>query len=445
MSGWIDSTVSSAAYTITGTVATPTFSVAGGTYTTAQTVAISSTTAGSSIRYTTDGSTPSSTVGTLYSGPIPVSSSMTVKAIGYMSGWTNSAVSSVAYTITGTVATPTFSVAGGTYTTAQTVAISSTTPGSSIRYTIDGSTPSSTVGTLYTSPIPVSSSMTVKAVGYNSGWTNSTVSSAAYTITGTVAVPTFSPTGGTYTAPQTVTITTSTTGSSIRYTTDGTTPSATVGTLYSAPIPVSSSKTVKAIGYKSGWTNSAVSSAVYTITGTVASPTFSPAGGTYTTAQSVTLSSTTSGSSIRYTTDGSTPSSTVGTLYSGPIPVSSSKTVKAIGYKSGWINSAVSSTSYTINQSTLQPPSNPFPTNGATAVATSLTLQCNAVTGATQYQFYLGTSSTTLSLIATTTATGNVVRQAVSHLSAGTTYFWKVIAINGGSSASGPVWSFKTN
>src|SRR6202047_4050912 len=114
----------------------------------------------------------------LYSSPIPVSSSMTVKAIGYMSGWTDSAVNFAAYTITGTVATPTFSVAGGTYTTAQTVAISSTTTGSSVRYTTDGSTPSSTVGTLYTSPIPVSSSMTVKAIGYMSGWADSAVSSA---------------------------------------------------------------------------------------------------------------------------------------------------------------------------------------------------------------------------------------------------------------------------
>jgi len=62
-----------------------------------------------------------------------------------------------------------------------------------------------------------------------------------------------------------------------------------------------------------------VPSAVYTITGTVANPGFSPAAGTYTSAQTVTISTTTSGASIRYTTDGSTPSSTVGTLYSGPV------------------------------------------------------------------------------------------------------------------------------
>src|SRR5216683_367509 len=45
----------------------------------------------------------------------------------------------------------------------------------------------------------------------------------------------------------------------------------------------------------------------------VATPSFNPKAGTYTTAQSVTISSTTSGVSIRYTTDGNTPSATVGT------------------------------------------------------------------------------------------------------------------------------------
>jgi len=120
----------------------------------------------------------------------------------------------------------------------------------------------------------------------------------------------------------------------------------------------------------------------------------------------VTISTSTTGDSIRYTTDGSTPSSTVGTLYSGPILVSSSKTIKAIGYMTGSTNSAVGSASYTINTSSLQAPSNPLPTNGATAVATSVTLQCNAVAGVMMYQYYLGTSSTP-SLSATLTDLGN--------------------------------------
>jgi hypothetical protein len=82
-----------------------------------------------------------------------------------------------------------------------------------------------------------------------------------------------------------------------------------------------------------------------------ATPTFSPAAGNYTSAQSVTISTTTAGASIRYTTDGSTPSSSSGTVYSGPIAVNSSLTIKAIAYESGFADSAVASAAYTINTS----------------------------------------------------------------------------------------------
>jgi hypothetical protein len=79
----------------------------------------------------------------------------------------------------------------------------------------------------------------------------------------------------------------------------------------------------------------------------VATPTFSPAGGTYATAQSVTLADTTAGASIRYTMDGSAPTAT-STLYTGPITVAASTTVNAIGLKTGMANSAVASATYTI-------------------------------------------------------------------------------------------------
>jgi hypothetical protein len=85
-------------------------------------------------------------------------------------------------------------------------------------------------------------------------------------------------------------------------------------------------------------------------TTTVATPTFNPAGGAYTSAQSVTLSDSTAGSSIRYTVNGSTPTAS-STLYTGPITVSSSATVQAIALKSGLTNSAVASATYTIGGS----------------------------------------------------------------------------------------------
>jgi len=50
--------------------------------------------------------------------------------------------------------------------------------------------------------------------------------------------------------------------------------------------------------------------------------------------QTVTLSTTTPGAAIRYTIDGSTPTETAGTVYSGPVAVNSSGTIRAIAYES---------------------------------------------------------------------------------------------------------------
>jgi hypothetical protein len=167
-----------------GPAAAPTFSPAPGTYTGSQTVAISSATTGASIRYTTDGSTPTSTSGTLYSGPITLSANATLKAIAYKPLKGDSSVTSGTYNIR--AAAPTFAPAAGTYLGAQAVTITTATSGASIRYTLDGSTPSSTAGTLYSGPVTIGSSLTLKAIAYKTGLTNSTVTSGAYTIGTTV-------------------------------------------------------------------------------------------------------------------------------------------------------------------------------------------------------------------------------------------------------------------
>ena len=357
--GMVDSPRNTATYTIQ--VVTPTFSPAAGTYTSTQTVTISTTTSGASIRYTTDGSTPSNTAGSPYTGPITVSSSTTIKAVAYASGLANSTVNTATYTIQ--TATPTFSPAAGTYNSTQTVTISTTTSGASIRYTTDGSTPSETAGTLYSGPVTVGATVTINAIAYKSGLTDSAVATAVYTINAPVAAPTFSPAAGTYTSTQTVTISTTTSGASIRYTMDGSTPSETAGTLYSGPVTVGATTAINAIAYKSGMTDSAVAGATYTIA--VATPTFSPVAGTYSSTQTVTISTTTSGASIRYTTDGSTPSETAGTLYSGPVTVSTTTTINAIAYQSGLTDSAVTSAAYTITLPTI---SGLSPTTGAADV-----------------------------------------------------------------------------
>ena len=84
----------------------------------------------------------------------------------------------------------------------------------------------------------------------------------------TVATPTFDPAGTSYIQPQTVTITCTTNGATIHYTTDGTDPSANSAT-YSDPITVKETTTIKAIAVKDGMNSSSIASATYTLPQTV--------------------------------------------------------------------------------------------------------------------------------------------------------------------------------
>lgn len=79
-----------------------------------------------------------------------------------------------------------------------------------------------------------------------------------------------------------------------------------------------------------------------------ATPTFSPAAGTYNSAQAVTISDSTAGATIYFTNDGTTPT-TSSAIYSSPIAVNSTQTLMAIAAASGYNNSSVASATYTIS------------------------------------------------------------------------------------------------
>jgi hypothetical protein len=77
----------------------------------------------------------------VYTGPITVSATETLKAIAVETGYTNSAAATAAYTIAPVLPAPAFSLAAGTYTTTQTVTISDSTAGTTIYYTTNGTAP----------------------------------------------------------------------------------------------------------------------------------------------------------------------------------------------------------------------------------------------------------------------------------------------------------------
>jgi hypothetical protein len=319
-------------------VATPTLSLAAGTYVGNQTVTISDTTAGASVYYTTDGSTPT-TSSTPYTGPIAITQSTTLRAIGAKTGLVSSDVAAATYVIIVKVATPVLSLASGTYGTPQTLTISVATSGATIYYTTNGSVPT-TSSASYGGPISIASSMTVRAMAAKSGMDNSDVAAATYVIK--VATPSLGLAGGTFNTPQTLTITDATAGAAIYYTTNGSVPT-TASTLYTGPIAIAQTMTVRVMAAKSGMADSDVASATYTMQ--VATPTFNPPGGNILVATFVSISDATPGVTIYYTTDGSTPT-TASSQYSGPILVLVSGTLKAIAVRPGWSQSAVATATY---------------------------------------------------------------------------------------------------
>jgi len=330
------------------TVAVPLLSPQAGTYSSAFDVAITTTTAEATIRYTTDGSEPTTASGTAYTAPVHVDSTLTLKAVAYRTGWTTSAVVTGQYTIEPLVSAPVFSPGPGTYMLAQDVTMTTATTGAEIRYTTDGSTPTAASGTLYAGAVHIAESLTLRAVAYRAGWTTSIVTSGQYLIGPQAAAPMFAPGPGTYADPQDVAISTSTAGAGIRYTTDGSTPTAALGTLYAAPVHIAGSLTLKAVAFQAGWRNSPVTSGSYTIGFQVAAPVFDPTPGTYESAQDVAITTATSGATIRYTVNGTTPTESVGTVYAAPVHISETLTLKAVAYRAGWTTSSVTSALFTI-------------------------------------------------------------------------------------------------
>ncbi len=339
------------------TVSMPSITPNGGEISATDQISISCETEGAAIYYTIDGTEPSATNGTLYSAPFTLSAAATVKAIAVDPAGALSASSvtevqfsfpvaniaefisearSYATSITGTVTVvaqsgsylflqdetsriiafgtlsntynngdqltgvkgvwnlynglPEMNVVASSFGTAtagpsiepETITIEevaidnllayvkiegvSVPESSSKSITITDETGSMTMYNTLGITVPTGENLTV--IGFISCY-NTTVQIMPLEITSAsglevVEAPVISPDGGTIATNQEITITCATEGASIYYTVDSTEPSATNGTLYSAPFSLTEECTVKAIAVADGMENSAVTEAAFT-------------------------------------------------------------------------------------------------------------------------------------------------------------------------------------
>ena len=282
-----------------------------------------------------------------------------------------------------TAAAPAFSPTAGTYGTPLSLSITSTTTSATICYTTNGvdpvcnATPACTTGTQYSTTVGLGYfTGTAKAIACKAGLTNSPVVSAAYVSDNIQPV---APGGfNTFvTAPGEIYLSwtagsdnLTTTGNLVyeicqslvnggcdaftaTYTTAAAALNRNVTGLTSSTTYYYRAKTRDEAGNTSGYTAQISGT---TLAGpTVNPPTFSPVAGLYNATQNVTISTTTGSAILCYTTDGNTPACdatpicTTGSAYGGTVAIATTQQLKAIGCRSGYTNSTVTSGTYTID------------------------------------------------------------------------------------------------
>jgi len=319
----------------------PAFSPTPSTFSGPQSVALSNT-ANLPMYYTLDGSIPTAS-STPYAGPISVTKNTAISAISAAYGYLTSSVSVGNFFIQAPA--PTFSIPSGTYYTSQNVVASSTIAGATIYYTTNGSTPT-TSSTTCANPcsLTVAATTTLKAIASGGGYASSSVSVATYTFA--AAAPTFSPAAGMYYSTQTVTITDTTPGVTVYYALNGFPTTSSPSCTSPCSVPISITTTLRAMAAGNGISQSSTSVAVYTIA--AQTPTFSPSGGTYATTQNVTISDTTPGATIYYTTAGLPTTSSPSCVSPCLVPISASATLRAMAVGNGISQSATAVAVYTI-------------------------------------------------------------------------------------------------
>ena len=377
-------------------VAAPSISPAGGSYSQPVTATIADSTSGATIYYTTNGEMPTSS-SQKYTGPITISSSETLEAIAILSGYANSNVTAATYTISSSSSGLPNYPSGFTSTMLESNGTAAVSDGA-LQLTNGQLNESGSVW--YTTKIPISA--------FTSDFTfqilNAVADGFTFTIQNAASGPTtlganrdglgyagignsialkfdlYNNAGegqdstGTYldgaipTMPamdlssNNINLHSSDVlhahvvydGNTLTLTLTDTKTGAVATRQFSANIPAIVGGSTAYVGF-TGSTGSAVSTQkilTWTFSNTVtpqivSAPTFSPAGGNYVDTQQVTVSDSTKGAQIYYTTDGSTPT-TSSTAYKNPISVSSNETIRAVAVVPGETNSDLAAAAYSI-------------------------------------------------------------------------------------------------
>lgn len=309
---------------------------------------------GASIYYTTDGTEPTE-ASTLYTAPFQVTATSTIKAVAVKPYYQNSNVSTLEVTITvPTVETPVFTPVAGTYADSVSFSLACATPDAEIRYTTDGSEPTET-STLYTAPVTLTTTTTVKAKAFKTDWFASETATALYTVvfepvltvdattlnfTSTQLSQTFTVSGAhledaitltcnnTHFTVSPVTISNPNNNTVVTVTFDGTEPATGLITIVSDTL-----------------------SAQVTMTATaqLPAPVLTPSTAVSDSTIAVTISCSVTDADIHYTTDGTEPTATSATYAQAIIfNTPGTYTVKALAVKANWENSEVTTGTYTV-------------------------------------------------------------------------------------------------
>ena len=270
-------------------VQTPKINPNGGIYSGSVRVSLSTKTQNAAIYYTTDGKSPTQ-LSKKYTGAFTLTGSILVKAKAFKAGKNPSAESSAWFADIGN-ATGAFNFtlatngdksvsAGSSIATTITATLGSTT-GQTVSFAVSGLPSGATAAFSSASCTPTCSStltistsgstpagnypVSVSATGGGQTRTTSFNLSVSTAVSGIVATPTLSPNGGSFAGPVALTMQTATAGASIYYTTDGSAPTLS-STPYTGAITVSTSSTIRAKAFKSGYSSSNETSAAFTVT-----------------------------------------------------------------------------------------------------------------------------------------------------------------------------------